>query len=70
MERTCAPCSDVFDKMQEGIVAFTGPKGSGKTTTLRETYHFAQAKGAKVSFIDVALAVDETFTGCSGDDYW
>jgi len=53
VERDFAKCDDILSKVECKPVSFIGPKGAGKTRTLKETYYRAKARNLLAYYIDV-----------------
>ena len=66
MHRTCAQLDTVISKIEDGVVAFFGPKGSGKSTTLLEAYYHGIARDKTCRYVDLAMCSDEIFSGFNG----
>ncbi len=69
--RHCAQLDKVLEEQHSHNFSLCGPKGPGKTTTLKEAYHSAISKGENAYYIDVASVLDELFAGLfSCGDYY
>lgn len=70
MEREFASLDTVLKRMNEGGVAFVGPRGSGKTTTLIRTYEYALGKILPAVYIDLKCAENVEYKDCSASGYY
>ena len=71
VHRDCAPLLDVLGVMKSKNVGFLGPRGAGKSTTLREVYYEAEKKGLPAYFIDLKIVMDQMFRDCRlGEEYY
>ena len=61
------PLAEVIKQMEDRNIAFVGPKGSGKSTTLLESHYFALKQGKPAKFMDlVSLVKDDSLYDESG----
>ena len=51
--------------MEKVTIAFVGPKGSGKSTTLLESYYFAEQSGKTARFIDL-MCINQNYPPSDG----
>lgn len=67
MERDFAKREVILEHLGENKrVAFLGPKGSGKSTTLCETFYEAQRLGKSCIYMDLAVTEDKAY--CINND--
>ena len=66
MEREFVSLNQVIEQMESSPVAFLGPKGSGKSTTLREAYYHAQNSGEKAFCFDLNIMAAKDYSNYDG----
>ncbi len=66
MEREFVSLDQVIEQMESSHVAFLGPKGSGKSTTLREAYYRAQKSGKNAFCFDLKTMVAMDYSNYDG----
>jgi hypothetical protein len=56
--------------MENNDVKFIGPGGSGKSTTLCETFYLAKQTGKNVFYVDLGAALDSQYEKCSAEGFY